>query len=325
VDFLRRGTVTASALVALTAGALHCPVSTWAAGMPPYQLLGTTGQDYYEHSFSLVDLPWQELLEDIPELQGLVPAASQQQLPSILGEVGKRVEDSYQKFTQVVSDEQVTQERCSPGGRLRRVSRREFRYLIVSHVERGQEHIDEYRAKANGKRVQFSTAWGLSSEGFAGMWALLVPGNQSGSRFRYLGWQQVGGHATNVIGFAQRPGRAAWVGVVDVGGRSVVTLDQGVIWIDRATNDILKVWAELLKPGLDVGLELQTTEIRFGEIHVSNAAFGPLLLPLRVTVTTMYYGHVLREVHVYSNYKLPAATTKIEAKPPDPISPHTTN
>jgi hypothetical protein len=39
----------------------------------------------------------------------------------------------------------------------------------------------------------------------------------------------------------------------------------------------------------------------------------------------MYNGHVLREVHVYSNYKLPAATTKIEATPPSAKSPPTTN
>jgi hypothetical protein len=304
--------VAAGVLIACVARVLYCGAGASAGGLMPYQLLNTTGQDYYQHCLTLIDLPSRDLEEAIPELRGLVPAANQQRLLPILSEVGKSVEDSYQPFTKVVADEQVTQERCGPRGRLKSISRREFSYMIIPRFHAGQERIEEYRAGADGEPVQFSEASGLSAEGFAGMWALLLPGNQSGSKFRYLGQQQLGARTANVIGFAQRPGWSGVTEFLNVGGRRVLILRQGVVWVDRATNEILKLRADLLKPRLDVRLELQTTNIQFGEVHISDAAARPLLVPLRVTVTTVLNGQVFREVHLYSNYKLPAATVKIE-------------
>jgi hypothetical protein len=308
--FVRRAGA-ACVWVALAGGVFACSVYLWAAGGPPFQLLDTTGQDYYQNCFSLLGLSEQKLVEAIPQLRGLVPAASQKQLPRILSEVGKNVEDYFQAFTQVVATEQVTRARCGPRGRLGQTSRREFTYLFTAHIKSGQAYVREYRAEANGTRVPFSPVSG-PAEGFAAMWMLLLPGNQSGSNFRYLGQQQVDGHRTDVIAFAQRPGWSSVVGFFNVGGRRVLLLQQGVIWVDKATNDLLKIRAYLLKPRLEVGLEQQITEIQFGEVHVSYATAGPLLLPLRMTLTTMERGHVLREVHIYSNYKLPAATFKID-------------
>jgi hypothetical protein len=312
--FVNRALAVAVVFAAITAGVLFCGAGPWAGGFLPYQLLDTTGQGYYQHSFTLIDLPSQALEAAIPELRGLVPAASQQQLPRILSEVGNRVEESYRQFTRVVADEHVTEERCGPRGRLKSISHREFSYMIISHLQAGEERIHEYRAGANGRPVEYSEAGGLAAEGFAGMWALLLPGNQSGSRFRYLGQQQLDGHRTNVIGFAQRPGWSAVVGFTNTGAQRVLTLEQGVVWIDKDTNNVMQIRADLLKPRLDVRLELQTTQMQFGEVHISDAAAAPLLLPLRVTVTTVLNGQVLREVHVYSNYQLPAATFKIESE-----------
>jgi hypothetical protein len=311
--FTHRAVAAASVLVTLAALVSCCGMRVWAGGFMAYQLLNTTGQDYYQHCFTIIGLPLRDLEEAIHELRGLVPAASQQQLFRILSEVGKEVEESYKQFTRVIADEEVTQERCG-GGRFKRISRRQFSYMIVSRLKGEDERIDEYRADVNGRVTQFSEASGLSAEGFAGMWAILLPANQSGSRFRYLGQQKVAGHDANVIGFAQRPEWSAVIGFVNVGGQRILTLEQGVVWIDRDTNEILKLRADLLKPRLEVGLELQTTEIQFGEVHLSDAAARPLLVPLRVTLTTVRNGQVFRELHLYSNYKLPAATFKIETK-----------
>jgi hypothetical protein len=324
-NFMKCAVVAAVVLVAFVAAALYCGARAWAGRLMPYQLLNATGQDYYQHCFTIIDLPWQDLEEAIPELQGLVHARSQQQLLPILSEVGKSVEESYKQFTKVVADEEVTRERCDGGGRFKRISRRQFSYMIVSRLQAGQERIDEYRADVNGKVVQFSEANGLSAEGFAGMWAILLPGNQSGSKFRYLGRQQLGGHVANVIGFAQRPGYANYLGFVDLGGHRLLIMEQGVVWIDRNTNEILKLRADLLKPRLEVGLELQTTEIQFGEVHVSDAAAPPLSVPLRVTLMTVLNGRVFREVHLYSNYKLPTATFKIGPATEGTASPPKTN
>ena len=281
------------------------------------QLLDTSGQAYYEGAFTLIDLPAGDLMEALPDLSGLVPAVDQQPLPHLLSEVGKNVEEAYQKSTEIIADEQVTQVRCGPAGGLKTIARQEFTYLIVPHHERGLDRIEEYRTAIGGKPGQSLETEGLSTKGFAAMWALFYPGNQFGSRFRYLGQQPLGERPANVIGFAQKPGWSSIKGFEypQPAGRPVLILYQGVAWVDMATNKILKMQAELLKPRLDIKLELQTTEIRFGEVHVSDAASTSLWVPLQVTVTTLWNGRVLREEHLYSNYKLPGSTTKIQAVP----------
>jgi hypothetical protein len=102
-------------------------------------------------------------------------------------------------------------------------------------------------------------------------------------------------------------------------------LYQGVVWIDISTNKILKLRADLLKPRLDIKLEMQTTEIQLGEVHISDALSTPLWVPLHVTVTTVWNGQIFRDDHLYSDYKLPGSTSKIKSAPEEAAPPLTTN
>jgi len=310
--FTIRAGLSASALAALAAGLLFQGVEVKAGGLMPPQVSNTSGQDYYQNAVTLIDLPAEDLANDLPELSGLVPARDQQELPRLLNAVGASVEESYQKFTEVVADEQVTQVRCGPSGRLTKSVHRRFNYLILARHEAGLERIEEYRAAADGEPGQ-GLAGDFFSEGFASMWALFYPGNQPGSRFRYLGRQRIGDGTVNVIGCAQRPGWSAVLGFENASGRRILLMYQGVAWIDAATNKIVKMRAELLKPRLDVQLELQTTEIQFGKVDLSDAASTSLWVPLQVTVTTVWNGEVIRNEHQHSNYRLPGSNSKIKS------------
>ncbi|MGO8815858.1 MAG: hypothetical protein ACLQVG_14515 [Terriglobia bacterium] len=300
----------AFAAIWVLCGALSRP--GWAT---PLQILDTHGQAYYENAYTLIDLPAEDLVKALPELRGLEPAADQQLLPRILSEVGKSAEESYQKFTEIVADEQFTHEQYGPDCRLVTTTHQEFSYLIIPHNEAGFEQADEYRIAANGKPIDSSAVQAPDTEGFASLWALLYPGSQSGSRFRDLGQQRSGESASRVIGFAQRPGWSTFRGKVAWGSQSVLVMYQGVAWIDAATHEILKMRLDLLKPRLDAKLEKQTTEIRFGEVHISDAASSALWVPLQVTVTTAWNGQTLYDRHSYSNYRLPGASTKIKSAP----------
>ena len=203
---MNRAIVVAGVLIAFTAGLVYCGAGAGAGWFMPQQFLDDTGQAYYQNAYTLIDLPSEDLVEALPELRGLVPAADQQPLPRILSEVGKSVEASYQKFTEIVANEQIKQEQWGPTGRPEPPLQQEFNYLIIPRFEAGQVRINEYRADVHGKPVEGPTAGGPSNEGSASMWALFYPGNQSGSKFRYLGQQRYGEHSAYVIGFAQRPG-----------------------------------------------------------------------------------------------------------------------
>ena len=311
--FMDRAQVAASVLIVFATGMVYGQRGTWAGGLMPQEILDTSGQAYYQNAYTLIDLPPRELVEALPELRGLAPAADQRELPRILSEVGKTVEASYQSFTEIIANENVTQRQYGSNGHLERTIHHEFSYLILPRYDAGSVRIEEYRTQMDGKPNQDSESGELLTKGFASMWAQFHPGNQVGSKFRYLGKQRSSGHLAQVIGFAKRPGWAIGVGLVNPRpeGPPVLVLQQGVVWIDTATNEILKMRADLLKPRLDVKLEMQTTEIQFGEVHISDAASTPLWVPLQVIVTTVWDGLVFRDEHRYSNYKLPGSNIKI--------------
>lgn len=313
----------AAAAVGMMAGGIRhsggTPLVLMAA--TPQEVLDTAGQAYYQGAITLIDLPAQDLAEAMPELSGLEPASDQQPLAALLTRMGHGVEEAYGKFTEVVADEHVTEKECGSSGRLSTTLRRDFSYLIIPHRAPQSVRIEEFRVGRDGKPLP-ATDSGLNiGEGYAAMWALLYPGNESGSRFRYLGEQQSGGHETYVLGFAQRPGWASVVGYENVGstGRRVPTLSQGVVWVDKGTDKVLKMRAELLKPRLDVQLEMQSIEIQFGDVQISDAASTTLWVPRRVLVTTVWDGQVLGEEHVYSNYHLPGANSVIAPVPAKPV------
>jgi len=325
--FMNRARVAASVLMAFAAMMVYCQAGTRDGGFMSQEILDTSGQAYYQNAYTLIDLPSEELVEALPELRGLAPAADQQELPRILSEVGKTVETSYQKFIEIIANEQVTQKQYGSNGHLERTIHHEFSYLILPRYDAGFVRIEEYRTGIEGKPAQGSEAGDLFTKGFASMWAQFHPGNQSGSRFRYLGQQRSGAHPAHVIGFAQRPGWAVGTGLVNarLGGPPVIVLHQGVVWVDTATNKILKMRADLLKPRLDVKLEMQTTEIQFGEVHISDAASTSLWVPLQVIVTTVWDGLVFRDEHLYSNYKLPGSNIKIKSVKEGAAPPPKTN
>jgi len=323
---MNRGVTATVVVIAFTAALICCGTGTRAGWSMPQQILDTHGQDYYQNAYSLIDLPSDDLVEALPELRGLEPSADQQPLTRLMSEVGKSVEESYEKFTEIVADEQVTLEQYGPTGHPETTLQQEFNYLLLPHHEAGLARIDEYRTGVDGKPVQASVVERpFFSQGKASTWALFYPGNQSESKFRYLGRQRFDDQPSQLVGFAQRPGWSNLGGRANWEGRSVVLLYQGVAWIDAATHKILKMRVDLLKPRLDVQLEMQTTEIRFGEVHISDAASSPLWVPLRVTVTTAWNGQVFREKHVYSHYRLPAANTTIKSAPEETVPPPKTN
>jgi len=140
----------------------------------------------------------------------------------------------------------------------------------------------------------------MVTSGFASMWLLYYPDNQPESRFRHLGQQKVNGREMQVVCFAETPGNAAVAGRFDWNGRTTNLFYQGLAWID-SDGQITRMRLDLLRPHLEVGLERQTTEIQFGQVHFPGTD-ASRWLPLKVTVTTVEYGRKFRNRHKYSDY-----------------------
>jgi hypothetical protein len=102
---------------------------------------------YYKNSPTIIDLPL-ELLADFPELQGLEPAASQQELQTILGRVGS-TSSSFIKISPALRRKNASRKSnaMTTAGRDRQRNTH-FSYLITVNHDAPVELFQEYRTDA---------------------------------------------------------------------------------------------------------------------------------------------------------------------------------
>jgi hypothetical protein len=286
----------------------------------------TSGQSYYENARPLLDYPLNDLLRATPELRGLEPAGNQDQLAFILDRAGKVTEDLLDSMPNLVSREEVTQQKLRAPGSVKEHRRLEFDYMILTHRKGADVTLDEYRAGPDGSPLEAQgTEEGYTlTRGFAPVWLHFLPAIQPEERFRYLGQQTDGGLKCYVVAFAQKPGWVTITGTVTHEGRSVCVLYQGIAWIDEASFRIVRLRTDLLAPRPDIGLERQTTVLHFGETRLPQTV-SPLWLPQEVVVTTDMNNQFFRNVHHYSGYRVFKVETKILPAPPDQPLPQRPN
>lgn len=292
------------------------------------QLRATGDMEYYRNARSVVDWPLPEVMKALPELKGLKPATSQEELAPIIKKVGQGVADFFQNFPNVASLEKIDQERLRRDGSVADKVGRDFRYLVLARSEGGGVGFEEYRTDSKGRPIEARDMQGayLLTRGFASLSIHFHPLYQAGSNFRYLGRQVIDKRETFVVAFAQRPETARVVGRVEVDKASATVLLQGVAWIDATAYQIVRMRTDLLAPRPDFyDLEKQTTQVRFREVQFKHA-HAALWLPREVVVTIYWNEQILRNRHRYSKFKLFTVETEQklkeeEVRPPVPQKP----
>jgi hypothetical protein len=264
---------------------------------------------------NILDKPLGEIIHDFPQLEGLQPASDQNDLPSILKKVGENVEAYFHNFVSTSAQEQVIQQRLKPNGTVDGSLKQKFRYLLVSSGRKKDFDLDEYRMNKKGKPARQKVLWGGTlTKGFASMPALLHPDLQPGSRFNFLGRQKIGGRNLLVIDFAQVPEKAEFKErIVGELGEHTVFL-QGVVWIDSANDQIVRMATDLLPGEFPKYLIQQFTDISFAEVHFEGIP-SAYWLPQQVEVVTDRQDGRLRNYHRYSDYQLYASQTKLITPP----------
>ncbi len=284
-----------------------------------------------------MDLSTDALIQTIPALKGLEPAADQSPLASILDEAGKRVADSFRDFPNTVSVEQVHQEKLQRRGKVAESQDQEFSYLWLMEPDPTGPGITEYRAnKTGGAATQRGLEEGyMLTSGFTSAALYFHPFYRGEAQFRYLGRQKSDGREYYVVAFAQYPGKARVAGGFRVNGVPKSTYFQGLAWIDAGNYEIVRLRQDLLTPLPEIRLERQTTEINFGAVRFKKFT-EEFWLPQRVSVAVDWSGKRLRNEHRYSNFELfnvsatenenqrrtPAAPApKVETGPRTPAAP----
>jgi len=251
---------------------------------------------------SFVDLPTNELVRELPELKKLTPATSQEPLPSILQKVGANVAILFDRFPNVTSREQVTEQRLSDTGAVNAQIYQTFRYLAVVSANKTNVGFEEYRTDNKGKVVQERGSNGyVITKGFVSIPFLFHPLYQPDSRYRYLGQEVVGKRPTEVVAFTQKS-TARVRELFSINGKSGGILAQGIAWIDPENYQIVRMQVDLRAPVLEIGLRSQTTRVAFTEVHFKGES-SALWLPRKVEVETKFSDADFRNVHFYSEFK----------------------
>ncbi|HKN75428.1 MAG TPA: VWA domain-containing protein [Candidatus Acidoferrum sp.] len=109
-------------------------------------------QVYYANAHPYLDLPLAQLVERIPELKTLQPAADQQELPGILQRMGRSVDDFVREIGDLIAHEDVTQEKLNAEGHVQGKERVQDNYLILHHGYMWGASA-EYRMDDKGNRL----------------------------------------------------------------------------------------------------------------------------------------------------------------------------
>jgi tetratricopeptide (TPR) repeat protein len=258
----------------------------------------------------------EELLQALPELQGLETAADQSPLEEVLNRAGEAVAAFFQAIPDTASLEKVRQERLKKDGKVATSLDQEFQYIMLAQNGEPGLGISEYRSTEDGRdAVRGGLKQGLMlTSGFASVLSIFHPVNRKDSDFRYLGKQKLDGQEVHVVAFAQKPETAKMVTRFVAETRSALAIVHGLAWVDAHTFHILRLHTYLLNPLPTVQLLELSTEIQFQEVSFQGLS-KPFWLPKDVQITVNWRGRLLHNQHRYSDFKLFNVEAKEEKKP----------
>jgi hypothetical protein len=261
-------------------------------------------QELTARNYVIVDLAPKKILQYYPELKGFLPAASPDELTSLLAKVGANEDLFLDKIPNLSSQEDVTQEKLDSHGWVQGlpVFTGHYNYVIRAHTFGDGIRFNEGRTDANWRSIDPPVASGFTlAQGFALFPLHFHPFHQTQARYRYLGRQVLDTRNDYVVAFAQETEKSQLSGVVTVNGVDFPVAYQGIAWIEPDNFQIVRMRIDLLKPRPEVGS--QVTDIQLSEIHLPLVT-KPLWLPRDVVVTRPSKDSALREKHQFSDYRV---------------------
>jgi hypothetical protein len=109
------------------------------------QLLDRTDQDYYANARPYLEESTQQLLAEIPELEGVQPATDQHILPLILSSTGQSVEAFFADIVSVLAREHIEEQKLDSKGRVIASHKVQYDYLISTDRDQLPPQVQEYR------------------------------------------------------------------------------------------------------------------------------------------------------------------------------------
>lgn len=169
------------------------------------------------------------------------------------------------------------------------------------------EHREEYKLLTiNGHPTQksYEDAGGSISEGEFGSILLQVFEPGSATQFRWDHWTTLRKREAQVLSFRITPEHSTYhlaFGWVGQGGRdSTIVGQHGYVYIDRATNRVLRIWAEADSIPWDFPVQASSTMLDYDFTDISGQRY---IVPLRADVRIGSPQMHTRNVLEFENYQ----------------------
>jgi hypothetical protein len=279
-----------------------------------------------------VDIPVEQLKRQIPTLATLQSDPSQEDLPYILQSIAIAIGETVPQLPDLVSREEVyrSQRQWGPetprnmiavaaaGGvqagivlREQGVRGQEYHYLILCHHTSTGITVEEGRTDIQGHALDASSSeTNPLGSGFAYQWLLFSGPNQPEFRFHYLGQQEMEGRKTDVVAFAQIPGKVRIPALFQSRGKQASYYYQGILWVDQESHQIVLLRSDLQSPLRSMQLDTLTTELHFRSVKLHDYD-SELWLPSYVHMSILQGKFDIEEEHAYSDYHLYHSTATI--------------
>jgi len=262
---------------------------------------------------TIIDKTPAELVQALPQLAGLEPAASQEILPQILEKLGANVEAYFRSVLSTCAQEETIQQRLGADGGVEQSVKQTFRYLVIAHPEKGPLHLEEFRTDQKGLTTGGSLLTGtVLTERFVYLPVYLHPRYQDDTDYSFVGRQTVSGHKCFVVAFAQIPEAAHLRAQLNEGPVSHSVLLEGLVWADATSFQIIRMFTQLLPVATESKVREFNTDVTYGEVRFPDVDVA-VWLPSQVVVDIDWgsKNRKYRNYHHYSNYQLYAAQSKI--------------
>ncbi|WP_263410943.1 hypothetical protein [Terriglobus tenax] len=300
------------------------------AADPPASALHEQAVRLFSEAKPYIDLPLQKLEHQVEELHGLKADEDQEKLEDVLESASAAVLQQLPRVPNLVAREDVAFEteqsqmvrgagfgRRGGGGVYGVGDRqlaviRENSYEFVIRRQKDDEGIPVLQESRRDPRTEKEPEGQQLPQalGFSQLWMLFTREELHHQRYRYLGTQKVHGQVTNVLAFAQVPERVSNPGVIQTTQGPVPMLQQGIVWIDEQTGQILRIRTDLLAPVPQIQAESISSTVEFSAVRLPGLE-ELLWLPKHVDLTWTIQGQYGGEIHRYSRYRLYKAKIRI--------------
>lgn len=231
----------------------------------------------------------------------LLAAAQHADSPNIVEKVRQRIGPYLTSLADVHCTEAVTQEKLNPKGRVEKTEHAKYDYLIMMEGDHDDFRLNETRVALPGNKSKTSPVSMLVSNGIATALLVFHPYYRDSFKFEVGAEKPVDGRDLIAIHFEHIAGRRTPAALA-LRGREYPLELQGTAWVDKQSDDVVRVDASLLRDMSDIGLRALEVQVDYMPANLKGTA-TPVNLPVLAVVDVTTPRQHWRNVEAFEAYK----------------------